>query len=367
MIAKRTIATGMANIKRCRTDDETDVGENEKESHLNVDAKQQGTAASDKCCLAPVVECEGYSSDFANSWSGGPSLHSGEVESNAKILGGVNVSVDGHKPLLLKSSRGRARALPSKFSDSVLHSWKNDKSEEEKMPANGNATEGALRNKKRLKRERLVSNVALKRTRLGSASGFHLFNSVELLPESVKVEDAEVGLTGCKDLHSSNSKLHSSSWSSVTSVDEGCSSSLVACSPNLPQSAKNVVVEAVSQINMDKPNCSSGMGKLVKEKGKKEDFYKPDDFVLGDTVWAKCGKKFPAWPAVVIDPMWQAPDTVLRACVPGTLCVMFFGYSKNGTQRVAAFTYSLSNFLIFPPFQVGFFFVFIRLRLFFLL
>lgn len=344
MIAKRTIATGMANIKRCRTDDETDVGENEKESHLNVDAKQQGTAASDKCCLAPVVECEGYSSDFANSWSGGPSLHSGEVESNAKILGGVNVSVDGHKPLLLKSSRGRARALPSKFSDSVLHSWKNDKSEEEKMPANGNATEGALRNKKRLKRERLVSNVALKRTRLGSASGFHLFNSVELLPESVKVEDAEVGLTGCKDLYSSNSKLHSSSWSSVTSVDEGCSSSLVACSPNLPQSAKNVVVEAVSQINMDKPNCSSGMGKLVKEKGKKEDFYKPDDFVLGDTVWAKCGKKFPAWPAVVIDPMWQAPDSVLRACVPGTLCVMFFGYSKNGTQRVAAFTYSLSNF-----------------------
>lgn len=332
MIVKRTIATGMANMKRCRTD-VIDVGENEKESCLNADAKQQRTAASDNCCLAPVVECEGYSSDFSNSWSGGPSFHSGEVESNTKNLGGVNESVEGHKPLLLKSSRGRARALPSKFSDSVLHSRKNDKSEARKMPANGNATEDALRNKKRLKRERLVSDVALKRTRLGSASGFHLFNSVELLPESVKAENTEVGRTGCRDLYSSNSKLHSSSWSSVTSVDEGCSSSLVACSPNLPQIAKNAVVEAVSHVNMDKPICSSGLGKVVKEKGKKEGFYKPDDFVLGDIVWARCGKKFPAWPAVVIDPMWQAPDTVLRACVPGTLCVMFFGYSRNGTQR----------------------------------
>ncbi|KAH0874295.1 hypothetical protein HID58_071657 [Brassica napus] len=61
--------------------------------------------------------------------------------------------------------------------------------------------------------------------------------------------------------------------------------------------------------------------------------YRPEDFAVGDLVWAKCGKRFPAWPGKVIDPDSQAPDSVLKHCVPGSLCVMFFGYSKNGAQR----------------------------------
>ncbi|CAN8253989.1 unnamed protein product [Cochlearia groenlandica] len=61
--------------------------------------------------------------------------------------------------------------------------------------------------------------------------------------------------------------------------------------------------------------------------------YRPEDFSVGDLVWAKCGKRFPAWPAKVIDPISQAPDAVLKHFVPGSLCVMFFGHSKNGTQR----------------------------------
>ncbi|MED6174976.1 hypothetical protein PIB30_074103 [Stylosanthes scabra] len=66
---------------------------------------------------------------------------------------------------------------------------------------------------------------------------------------------------------------------------------------------------------------------------KRNDVYKLDDFVLGDIVWAKCGKRYPAWPALVIDPLLQAPKSVLSCCVPGAICVMFFGYSKNGKQR----------------------------------
>ncbi|KAK4397248.1 Histone-lysine N-methyltransferase ATX3 [Sesamum angolense] len=72
-------------------------------------------------------------------------------------------------------------------------------------------------------------------------------------------------------------------------------------------------------------NGHAGLKKSVKEKvvEKKADFYEPGDFVMGDIVWAKCGKNFPAWPAIVIDPLWQAPEAVLRACVPGTLlCVL---------------------------------------------
>ncbi|KAK3163287.1 hypothetical protein QOZ80_1AG0001680 [Eleusine coracana subsp. coracana] len=66
---------------------------------------------------------------------------------------------------------------------------------------------------------------------------------------------------------------------------------------------------------------------------KKEDFYWPEDFVLGDVVWARSGKKCPAWPAVVIDPMQHAPEVVLNSCIPGALCVMFFGYSAGGHSR----------------------------------
>jgi hypothetical protein len=67
---------------------------------------------------------------------------------------------------------------------------------------------------------------------------------------------------------------------------------------------------------------------------RKEDFYWPEDFVLGDVVWARSGKKCPAWPAVVIDPLQHAPEVVLNSCIPGALCVMFFGYSAGGHSRV---------------------------------
>ncbi|KAK3001119.1 hypothetical protein RJ639_022476 [Escallonia herrerae] len=79
-----------------------------------------------------------------------------------------------------------------------------------------------------------------------------------------------------------------------------------------------------------------GGERLGKEKvEKRKDYYRPEDFLLGDIVWAKCGKKYPAWPAIVIDPLWQAPESVLRACVPGTTCVMFYGFSRNRKRDYA--------------------------------
>ncbi|XP_020576807.1 histone-lysine N-methyltransferase ATX4-like isoform X1 [Phalaenopsis equestris] len=66
---------------------------------------------------------------------------------------------------------------------------------------------------------------------------------------------------------------------------------------------------------------------------RRKDYFFPEDFGLGDVVWAKSGKKYPAWPAVVINPMQQAPAMVLNSCIPGALCVMFFGFSGNGRER----------------------------------
>lgn len=60
--------------------------------------------------------------------------------------------------------------------------------------------------------------------------------------------------------------------------------------------------------------------------------FRPQDFVIGDIVWAKCSHRFPAWPAIVINAHFEAPVSVQKAYVPNTACVMFYGYSKKGTR-----------------------------------
>ncbi|KAK7258507.1 hypothetical protein RIF29_24086 [Crotalaria pallida] len=78
---------------------------------------------------------------------------------------------------------------------------------------------------------------------------------------------------------------------------------------------------------------SEGLDHKGSGKKRREDVCKLEDFTWGDIVWAKYGKRCPAWPAVVIDPIVHAPQPVFNCCVPGATCVMFFGYSKNGKQR----------------------------------
>ncbi|KAI3813908.1 hypothetical protein L1987_18643 [Smallanthus sonchifolius] len=63
---------------------------------------------------------------------------------------------------------------------------------------------------------------------------------------------------------------------------------------------------------------------------------------LQNQMSAKSGKHYRAWPAIVLDPEMpaivldpemHAPQQVLGFWVDGAFCVMFFGYSGNGTQR----------------------------------
>ncbi|CAL9245534.1 unnamed protein product [Arabidopsis halleri] len=62
--------------------------------------------------------------------------------------------------------------------------------------------------------------------------------------------------------------------------------------------------------------------------------YKPEEFTVGDLLWAKCGKRFPAWPSVVIDPISQAPDEVFETLRPRrNLCHVFWvlqGWNSEG-------------------------------------
>ncbi|KAI7732961.1 hypothetical protein M8C21_004247 [Ambrosia artemisiifolia] len=81
-----------------------------------------------------------------------------------------------------------------------------------------------------------------------------------------------------------------------------------------------------------KKQCLLGKSVEKSVEENKKGFYSVQDFLKGDIVWAKGSKRFPAWPAIVIDPIREAPDAVLKACVPGTICVMFYGYSKRGQR-----------------------------------
>ncbi|XP_022561658.2 histone-lysine N-methyltransferase ATX4-like [Brassica napus] len=73
--------------------------------------------------------------------------------------------------------------------------------------------------------------------------------------------------------------------------------------------------------------------------------YGPENFYSGDLVWAKPGRVEPFWPAIVIDPLTQAPELVLRSCVPDSACVVFFGHSGNDNERDYAW---VRRGMIFP-------------------
>lgn len=242
-----------------------------------------------------IESFESYSS-LLNPWRNGVSTSNDEIEANSNC----------NRPPLLKSSRGRVQVLPSKFSDSVIDSWKKEKSEfdndDDDQSSFGNAE-----TKRRMKFE-------------GSNFGGQLFKKQRMeedkfSPYSLEIEVREIGSIGYKG-YDSNNKMVSSLRSSLTSASGGKSRSLLETEEYSPR--------LVGKYN--------GREKLGKVKFEKKGFYRAEDFVLNDIVWAKCGKKFPAWPAVVIDPLWQAPESVLMASVPGTICVMFYGYSKDGKR-----------------------------------
>lgn len=58
--------------------------------------------------------------------------------------------------------------------------------------------------------------------------------------------------------------------------------------------------------------------------------YNLEGFDIGEIVWAKSGKRNdPFWPARVIDPFREAPPMVRELSLPNRLCVMFYGPSSS--------------------------------------
>ncbi|CAH9092978.1 unnamed protein product [Cuscuta epithymum] len=282
MVVNQITKIGMPKLKRCKVAENDDMFSPKR---LRTNELVAGLTKE---------EFEDCSACLAGLGCRGGSTYDGEAGSNmmtcdaAQLLPGMKKGLEVNKAPLFKSSRGRVQMLPSKFNDSVLHSWKEERcgAEDEELCVN-NVNPTANMEQKEDK------NFSFEHVPKTKSVGSH--------------EEGGDGYTSHTDFHNI---LYSSSKSSLSSVS-GC---------------------GVSSFVESQPKVKTGFARFEKHtkgKAEKNDFYEPANFVLGDIVWAKCGKKYPAWPAIIIDPLWQAPNSVLRACVPNAVCVMFYGYSRN--------------------------------------
>ncbi|KAF7826177.1 histone-lysine N-methyltransferase ATX3 [Senna tora] len=313
MIIKRTMKIEMPNLKRCKLEER----ESEECGYPAVPKKRR---VNGFYSLAMPGEAEDFSSGSGSHCSE-ESYWASEVLSNSNSLPlnsrtAIEQGSDGLRPPLLRSSRGRPQMLPSRFNDSVLDTWKNGRVKVE--DANSSFEDDNIL----LEDRPGVSGLGYVKKEKGNSysSKKSKYYSYPDMEEESGFDDLSLNHIDCRK--------HPSSFSTTRRTVNGNRSSVVKTESN----TSGLSFEGVDQ-------------KLNRNAEKRKDIYKPEDFALGDIVWAKCGKRYPAWPAVVIDPILQAPKSVLSCCVPGAICVMFYGYSKNGKQRDYAW---VKQGMIFP-------------------
>lgn len=288
MIVKRPSKLEMPDLKRCDFDDS---GFEEDDYGSSVHPKKQRTAT---LCSVPV-DGSGHCDNDAprsSSFTEGSSMGE-ETESDSK-----NNAANSRK-----TSRGRVPVLPSRFNDSVIGSLKDSKSKFADIESGLHEIYLKRRDNKKNKVENFRYDTYLVKKEFKEEK--ISLPSYRCHPYCQDAEEDGMGCFGLNDFVYRKSSI------------------------NKP------LIESKEYMPMPQPlSNGKGMVKVQRANTKqKKATYGPEDFSLGDIVWAKSGKRYPAWPAIVIDPMLQAPEAVLSSCIPGAICVMYFGYSKNGKQR----------------------------------
>ncbi|GMH21744.1 hypothetical protein Nepgr_023586 [Nepenthes gracilis] len=311
MIIKRAAKQEIPNLKPCQF--ENSASEDDFASPVNTMKPKTTTSCSipvDGSSQVENHESENGVTGLKGSCFSDASYCGYETEFNSENRT-INCRNFEDQPSRFKTSRGRVPVLPSRFNDSVLVSWKDKKFENVELDSGEMYLE--RRENKKTKRENFDLDTYLIKKEFKKEK-FSL-PSYKYHPYCQDVEEDGMDCFGFNDYgHSKSTSLRSS----LTSTNGWRSPPLVENDEYMSRLFANV-------------RCGVRMPKHVAEKRK--GVYRPEDFALGDIVWAKSGKRYPAWPAIVIDPMLQAPEAVLSSCVPGALCVMYFGYSKKGKQQ----------------------------------
>ncbi|KAI4384845.1 hypothetical protein MLD38_002945 [Melastoma candidum] len=339
MIIKRNLKSQMPSLKRRkvletsstdgigRDDDEDDFLAAKKKNSVPADGRRSdgyypvNLLGHVAVGVLPGVLNGSVEMASSVSWNAEVSALEGELESKSyngdlrRVANGKAVAAaENPRPPLARTSRGRVQVLPSKFNDSVLDNWRKDS----KSDASRNMLDDGSDNAddednddddyevvefKKGKSSGKVSKSLKSKATMQRKDDFHLRCSRYDRPLEVMDKD-------CLKSSGSDFRKYSSSRSTLTSMHE-----------NLIEIDGFAVGEEVD---------TEGDTELEKRK---DGLFGPEDFYAGDIVWAKSGRNEPFLPAIVIDPMSQAPELVLQACISGAACVMFLGYSESEDVR----------------------------------
>ncbi|KAH9723999.1 Histone-lysine N-methyltransferase ATX5 [Citrus sinensis] len=257
---------------------------------------------------------------FAASWCTEVACSPGEEVLKSKGSGSARLkkpAVEVSRPPLVRTSRGRVQVLPSRFNDSVIENWRKESKRDD-----------CYDDEMECKKEKFSFKTPKSyNSNVKSKSKDDKFRYYKSCKNGTLCEEEEGDEGGFS--RSFDARKYSSSKSSLTSLHEQQFIDL----DNDEKSPPEDIVEFMSEEG------------LLNGERKDDGLYGPEDFYSGDIVWAKSGKNYPYWPAIVIDPMTQAPDVVLRSCIPDAACVMFFGHCGDVNQRDYAW---VKRGLIFP-------------------
>ena len=312
MIIKRNLKSQMPNLKRCKLadslaeDDETSAARKKRKLNGYYPLHLLGEVAAGIIPLNLHHILGTNNKGITPSWATQISCSAMEMESKSNSRESLareatKRPAEVPRPPLVRTSRGRVQVLPSRFNDSVIENWKKDS----KTSLRDYSFDEEFKCKKEkfsFKTPRICNGTA-KKVQNGEKLGLKFVKCPAFCEEE---EDEQAGM----EFKNFDFRKYSSSRSSLTSVHE------------------TVVEDEKFPVDVVGEDASP------KETKPKDGLYGPEDFYSGDIVWAKTGRKEPFWPAIVIDPITQAPELVLRACVADAACIMFFGYSGNENQRV---------------------------------
>ncbi|KAH1245539.1 Histone-lysine N-methyltransferase ATX4 [Glycine max] len=314
MIIKRNLKSQMPSLKRVKLGDS--VGENDECSYARKKRKTNNgyyplNLLGDVAAGVIPVSFHGLlgaagvvEKGFSAAWCNG-------VESNVKneVVVEVKKKNEVQRPPLVRTSRGRVQVLPSRFNDSVIDNWR-----KESKSSSGGLRDCDYDEEFECKKEKFS------------------FKAPKVCNNNQKKGKSEEK-TGSKARKYSalcNSFERSKCLSSPGDGSLALRHSGAAAVEEDDEKGRFLEVEKVGLMGL---------------KEKRNGLFGPEDFYAGDIVWAKAGRKEPFWPAIVIDPMTQAPELVLRSCIADAACVMFLGYAGNEDQRDYAW---VKHGMIFP-------------------
>ncbi|WOL01484.1 histone-lysine N-methyltransferase ATX4-like [Canna indica] len=326
MIIKRSQRLLMPTLKRCNA--EVSTGEDDGEGGGRRRKRRREEQSFPLEVLGDVVAAAGfpYVAFGFGRWMGGGedaagaavvassmcsevSCSPGEMESESRNVRRTEKEAPRDapapevRPPVVRTSRGRAQVLPSRFNDSVLiDPWKKDKQKAKAADPDFDITADVVEPRKQ--------NCNYKDSRVGSS-----------FPSLVASFNDEERYRACRNI---GLKKYSLSRSTLTSLHE----SFERREERLPRVRNR---EGPLSYLCDPKAAKKKLQKNTSEQRKH--YYQLEEFSFGDIVWAMLGKNSPAWPAVVIDPLQLGLLQFAEACIAGAVCVMFFGNSGSGNER----------------------------------